>query len=333
MSDPKSSDYVGNLWQDFRQNKGLDMLALSERFYLRYVTELAINRFKWSGLPEKPEGDLRPRYMELVLFRKALVVFFKHSGWGKYLCMQATTPGHQDMYYDPTAFHIYGNGSTPGIDGLTVSAKDAVPIWANYLRAPDLDMVSIYVRRMAQFDRTVDINVAAMKHPFLLFVDDQNKQSVMNAFRMVEEGQPVIILNKAMGGAEGVKDMMNVFDMKLDPDLITNLLIDKRKVWNELLTFLGINNANQDKRERLVQSEVTANDSEVLAARAIALDARQEAADAINDMFGLNVKVEWNTKIDAMGDMPALMIPHSEKDMEGKPEQETMTSAYGHSGN
>ena len=168
---PKSSDYVGNLWQDFRQNKGLDMLALSERFYLRYVTELAINRFKWSGLPEKPEGDLRPRYMELVLFRKALVVFFKHSGWGKYLCMQATTPGHQDMYYDPTAFHIYGNGSTPGIDGLTVSAKDAVPIWANYLRAPDLDMVSIYVRRMAQFDRTVDINVAAMKHPFLLFVD------------------------------------------------------------------------------------------------------------------------------------------------------------------
>ena len=292
----KATDYVGQMYEDFRHNSANSQLALTERFYLRYITEIAVNRFKWTGLPELPEGDIRPRYMELVMFRKALVVFFKHPQWGQYLCMQASLPGHQDMYYDPTAFHMYGNGSTPGIDGLTVSAKEAVPIWSNYLRAPDLDMVSIYVRRIAQFDRTLDINLKTMRHPFVLFTDDQNKQSALQMFRQIEEGQPAIIFNKGIGGPEGLKDMLLVLDMKMDPDILSDLLVAKKKVWQEMLTFLGINNANQEKRERLVASEVSANDDEVVMARTIALRSREEACEKINKMFGLNISVEWNVE-------------------------------------
>lgn len=307
----RPDDYVGTMWQNFNTNPAVSQLRLIEQFYQRYITELALARFKWVNLPEEPEGDVRPRYLELQLFTKALAVFFKHKKWDKYLCLQATTPGQMDLYGDPTAFHVLGNGSTKGIDdGLTVSAREAVPIWANRLRVPELDMVSIYVRRMAQFDHTVDVNVKAMRHPFILSSNAHNKQSVLQIFKDIEEGQPAILVNDEFTAGVSVKDIIQILDMKIDPDLVTNLLIDKRKLWNEMLTFLGINNSNQDKRERLVQSEVTANDSEILIARAVNMDMRKEACEAINKKYGLDIDVEWNVNIDYMGDMPGLFLPH-----------------------
>lgn len=300
----RSTDYVGGLYNDFRFDYARNQSELISQFYLRQITELACNRFKWNGLPEEDEGDIRVRYVELTLFRYGLVVFFKHKKWNKYLALRATNPGPLDMYYDPTAFHMYGNGTNPAIDGLTVSAKDAVPIWANYLRVPELDMVSIYSRRMAKFDRTVEINVEALRHPFVLSADKQTEQSIKEFYRQVEQGQPVIMVRTDLG--KTLADSVQVLNMQVDKDLITNLLIDKRKVWNECLTFLGINNANQDKRERLVQSEVSANDSEVLATRRIALDARQHACEQINKKWGLNISVEWNVDVADMADMPAM---------------------------
>lgn len=321
MTEPKATDYVGGMYRDFRENPGRQQIALIEQFYLRYLTELACNRFKWENLPEGDEGDIRVRYLELTLFRYAGVVFFKHDAdtlrnakwnnvaitpWDKFLAVRMSAPGPLDMYFDPTMFHLYGNGTTPGVDGITIRAEDAVPIWANYMRTPDLDLVSIYTRRMAMFDRTVEINAKGMRHPYILASDMETQHSVNNMFRQIDEGQPVIYLNSAL--AQEIDKYIKVLNMEIDSDAITNLLIDKKKIWNECLTFLGINNANQDKRERLVQSEVSANDSEVLAARNIALDARQHAVEQINKKWGLDIKVTWNVNIDAMADMPGMAI-------------------------
>jgi len=61
---------------------------------------------------------------------------------------------------------------------------------------------------------------------------------------------------------------------------------------------LGLNNANQDKKERLVTDEVSANDEQVMASRNIHLKARKTAADKINKMFGLNINVKFDDMVD-----------------------------------
>ena len=308
MRNPKPTDFVGTLWNEYRTPQAVNLQALTQRFYLRQLTEIACNRFKWTGIPvDDPEWDVRPRYMELCLYRTGLVVFFKHPKWNKFLCIQGTPSGQMDMYFDPTEFTLIGNGSTSGIDGVTVPASDGVPIWSNMLRMPEHDVISIYVNRMAEFDRTVDINLVALRHPFILAADDTNRQSIVEAFRQIQEGQPAIVVNKNSMQGQSIKDLINVFDMRIDADLVTNLMVDKRKAWNEALTFLGVNNSNQDKRERLVQSEVGANDSEVLMQRSIVLDQRRYACEQINKKYGLSLGVEWNTDVDSMADMPALL--------------------------
>jgi hypothetical protein len=67
----------------------------------------------------------------------------------------------------------------------------------------------------------------------------------------------------------------------------------KRKLINEFLTEIGINNTNQDKRERLTDDEVNANNDEVLANIQHWYDNLSEGIDKANKMFnlGLSVKV------------------------------------------
>ena len=304
MKTTKRTDYVGQLWDDFRGNRTLTSKEVLERFYLRWITEVAVNRFTWTGLPEEPEGDIRPRYVELMLFRRGLAVFFKHEVWDKYLCIQGTQQGNLDMYFDPRAFHLYGNGHVPEIDGKTVTTETAVPIWGNRLRVPDLDLVSIYARRLARFDNTIDVNITALQHPFVLAANDETRHTIIEAYRQVEDGMPVIIANDKVMDAKDIRDSFNVLNVSVSSDMMGNLLRDKKKVWNELLTYLGIQNANQDKRERLVTDEVAANNAEINVARAISLGARQEACEKINEKFGLNIWCEWNNDIDEKIVMP-----------------------------
>lgn len=314
MTTPKHTDYVGNVWQNFTRNSQRDLKTLTQSFYLRMFTELAVNRFKWTGFEDETEHmDFRPRYVELTLFNQGLAVFFEHTRFDKLLCMRATPSGNMDMYYDPTAFNIYGNGTTPHIDGHTVGAKNAIPIWANKLRTPDLDMISIYTRRIAEFDRTIDVNVLTLRHPYILFVDATNKHSVLEAYRQIQDGQPVVVMNKNVIGDRTLRETFDTFNMNIHPDMVTNLIIDQKKIWNQAMTFLGINNSNQEKRERLVAAEVAANDSEVMMHRAIALGERQAACEKINEKWGTNLWVEWNSMVDEL----AMFAPGGVAEKEG----------------
>jgi hypothetical protein len=258
--------------------------------YLRIFTEIACARFKWIGLPDSVDQ----RFLEMTLFYRGLSIFYFDTDYDRYMALRGTAGGKINMYDNPTAFTVIGNTMV----NKTLGAKDCVPIWANTMRLPDHDIAMLYATRMADLDRTIEIDLLAMRHPYILLADDNEKQSILNAFRQVQEGQPVIVGTTALGDA--LDNKAKLLDMNLDKEVVINLQLVKSKMWNECMTFLGINNANQDKRERLVVSEVSANNSQVLMARNVALGARRYAAEQINQKYNLAVKVEWNIDIDTI---------------------------------
>jgi hypothetical protein len=118
--------------------------------------------------------------------------------------------------------------------------------------------------------------------------------------RQIAEGQDVIFGTDAldMGGT------VEVLDLGIDPMNLPNLMIARSKLWNECMGLLGINNANQDKKERLVAAEVGANDDQVQASRNVALNARQTAAAQISKLYGITVTVDFKTPPPAPTDGP-----------------------------
>jgi hypothetical protein len=278
-------------------NPAKNRLGLIQQQLLRAFTEIACARFKWIGLPDSVDE----RFMEMTVFLRGLSVFYWDETFERYMALRAASTGKINMYDNPTSFTVTGNTMV----NKTLAANDCVPIWGNRLRVPDYDIAYLYSTRIAELERTIEINALSMRHPFIVAVDDNQKQSMYNAFRQVQEGQPVIF------GTQGLQDLMEsikVFDIRPEKDSILNLQTLRSKQWNDCMTFLGVNNSNQEKRERLVESEVTANESQVNMMRNSALDMRKFAVEQINRMYGLSISVEWNVDVATLAKEMALSV-------------------------
>jgi hypothetical protein len=146
-------------------------------------------------------------------------------------------------------------------------------------------------------ERTIDVNINAQKTPVLVRCDDKDRLSLKNVYKEYEGNEPCILGGKGLN-LEGLKVL------KTDaPFVADKLQIYKQDIWNEALTFFGINNANSDKRERLITDEVNAN-NEVISINAQAmLLTRLEACKWINEKYGLNVNVKMRS-FEGQGEAP-----------------------------
>lgn len=280
------TDFVGNAYyapflagsRDFYNNPSKNRQFLIESMYTRVLTELAVNRFRWEGLPE----TVNPRWLELNLFYTALCVFYHDKDYKAYLALRATGAGRINMVGNPVSYTLMG----PLFASKTLPARQVVPIWANYLRIPDLDIVTVYAHKLAELDRTIEINSKNARTNRAIVTEENTRLTMSNITRMLDEGQKDVVITDRK-----FIDAIQPIDMAIHPDSYEKMHILRTRLWNECMGLLGINNANQDKKERLVESEVGANDDQIGAMQDVNLNARQYAADEIKRKYNLDVKV------------------------------------------
>jgi hypothetical protein len=250
--------------------------------YFNRLFELAINMFKWENLPETVDE----RFLELALCEKGYCLYFNDDIMGN-LALTCMIGGELDVYRIPTrriAFAVNGYQAER-------TNKDSVLIFNNYLHTPTMQTISLYAERLTAIERAIDVNVNAQKTPIAILTDEKQKRTVEEIYRKYEGNAPVII------GAKNL-DLDSVKALTTGaPYVADKLNILKRQIWNEALTFFGIENANTEKRERLVSDEITSNLGGVQAQRYVMLNAREQAADKINRMFGTNIGVKFRQDI------------------------------------
>lgn len=269
-----------------RGQHDIDIVRL-ERMYLRVLQELAVNRFKWVGLPD----SVNERFLEYTLMRRGLVVMYFDTDYDEYLALQGAGAGPLNMYDDPTSFRVTGNST---FVGKTVDASDCVPIWANVLRVPDWDIILTYAKKLASIDRTIDINLRNARRSRVIVTDETGQLSAQNINNQIDSGSPVITVNNT---GYAMMEHWTAFDLGIHPDQIVNLQTSRQRIWNECMGLMGINFANQDKRERLVSAEVGANDEQIDSMKNVILAERQRAVRQMNDKFGLNVDIKLRTEL------------------------------------
>lgn len=274
---------------------GIDPVNIDLNFdtfwnYFDMLKEYAINMFEWSGLPDTVD----PRYIELQLFNLGYVCFFKDditkmnrdinlSENGSFLCLQCTLGGRFNVYNLPTQFHI----NTASGYHAERDKSNAVIIYNNYLHQPTTRPIMLFAYRLYNIERTIDINLNQLKHPFVITAPENQILSFKNLWRQVSENEPMVV-------ADSKFDLSQIQAIMTGVKNETGNLNDlKHQYMNEALTFLGINNSNTDKKERLITSEVNANNEQLLCSRDTMLVARQEACKKINEMFDLDVSVRF----------------------------------------
>lgn len=246
--------------------------------YLNRLKEYALNMFEWINLPKTVDA----RFIELVLFEEGKINFFEDKLIG-FLALRVNESGKQNVYNEFDKKYIYANNGFSRVRNL----RNSVTIYNNYLRTPTYTTVNLYAIRLARVTRAIDLNIEAQKTPVLITCPENQKLSLKNVYEQYKGNAPVIYTD-----SEFNLDSIKV--LKTDaPFVVDKLTLYKHDLWNEVMTFLGVNNSNQDKKERLVANEVDANDEQIEQARFNMLDARKDACKKINDMFGLNIDVKF----------------------------------------
>src|SRR5690625_3214809 len=285
MSGKKKVDAVyESVYAPFLHNPKRSRLAVWESMYRRVLTELSVNRFKWVGLP----ASVDERFLEMTLFQQGMSIFYWDAEYERFMAVRGTAT-HPNVYDNPTRFTTIGVGQ---YQSKTLTPELAVPIFSNYMRVPDHDIVLLYATKLAQIERTIEINTRQMRMPYVVAASENQRLSMTNIMRQQEEGQPVIFTTPGLD-----MESIQVFPTNIEKDQVMNLQITKEKMWNECMTLLGIKNANQEKKERMVVDEVNANEDQVMSSRGVSLNARQHACDIINAKWGddgMDIRVGWN---------------------------------------
>jgi hypothetical protein len=261
------------------------MFSTIQNMYRRVLTEMCANRFKWSGLPD----SVNTRFLELELFYRGLCIYTHDENYGADLVLRGSSVGMPNMQDDPIEFTVVGTG----YNARRLKATECVPIWSNYLRSPDFDIVQVYAYRLAKLDITLDINSDNTRTPVLLAIPENLQLTADNILNAIRSGQGAIKVNS--GSPLSLDEMLQPISLGGDDATIEKLSIYRTKLWSECMGILGINNANQEKKERLVEAEVGANDEQIQAIKNVSLNARREAAKRISIKYDLDVSVDYAT--------------------------------------
>lgn len=262
---------------NFEKSLSLNMKSYFE--YLDRLTELAISMFEWKNLPEQ----IDERFLELTLFTDGQAVFFKDEALEEYLALQVATNGGFNVYRIPLSRRAYAVNGYQKV----LNINDSVIIYNNMIRRNSVRTVKLYAERLANLDRIIDVNANAQKTPVLIQGTDQQKLTLQNIYKEYDGNAPVIFGYSDL-------DLKGFAVLKTDAPYVSDKLYQlKTQLWNECLTYLGISNLNIQKKERLVADEVVRNQGGTIASRYSRLNARRQACEKINKMFGLEIEVDY----------------------------------------
>ena len=264
-----------------RDTQFVESAYMNNRTYMQYynrLTELALSMFEWKNLPKTVDQ----RFLEMCLYSDGMCVFFEDEVLG-YLGLRCMIGGRLNVYQIPTERRAYAtNGYQKELDGT-----NSVIIFNNYLHTNSMLDVEMFSKRLYNLDRAIDVNANAQKTPVLIQCDESQRLTMKNLYKQYEGNEPFIFGSKGLD-ANGLKVLQTGA-----PYVADKLYELKTQIWNEALTYLGISNINVVKKERMITDEVTRNQGGTVASRYSRLESRRQACKQINEMFGLDIWVDY----------------------------------------
>ena len=263
------------------------------RYFTKYLLQKAMSVFEWD-LPETWNKD----YFLYVLYCWGYVAVVNTDKFG--VIPQGCGLKGYDVFYAPTHAVI----ANPLLSGIL---EPRIGTQCELLKLqPDfsgiLDLVGHYAEQMALASQSVSVNLLNSKLSYVFTAKTKAlAESLKKMYDQIASGEPAVVIDSRIKNAADGEETWKAFEQNVGGNyIVTNLLADLRKIEAMFDTEIGIPNANTDKRERLIQDEVNANNIETYSKCAMWLENLQDACKRVNDMFGLSISVRWR-EIPEMG--------------------------------
>lgn len=261
------------------RNTGLSL------FFDRYLFQKLFSVYDFTI----PEG-WDPDYFRYTLFVMGYTIVFNTDRFG--IINNHGALYGRNVYYRPTRAIV----TNPALRGSSVqldigSNCQLIKLTPDYRGA--YDVVSTFSDLMAQILESMATNMVNTKLAFVFMSDNKAAaESFKVMFSDIASGQPAVFPDKRLFDADGnpqwVQFNQNLKNTFLGNDLLTFMA----GIESMFLTFIGIDNVNYEKRERLTNDEVNANNQNTKAIARVWLESMQKSMKKVNEMFGTNCGVK-----------------------------------------
>ena len=280
----------------------------------KYI-DLFCNRFEYKNLPEdfmKVSG--KNKVFLLMLFFSPSIAFFKDEALG----LQALPTTGQFEYNIagfPTSWKVFGCGSNPFHKDL--NEDNSVLMFNDYSYSIPFLQMLYNVEYMLECDSTHRQNLHAQRQPMILEIEEDEKKSASMFIDKLKTNADTIVVRKRQKGDDKKKVVESPYQSRafesgrqFEGDKLAS---DYRYFDNRNLSYLGYNNENLEKKERLLVDEVNSNNEVIEGFLNSAFECQKEAFDKINKMFGTNITVELRKSNKGVEENGSEHSPLSEK--------------------
>lgn len=274
----KTKNYMNNY-------KFLDSAYLNNQTFLDYLNrfkKVALSIFEWVNLPE----TMNAQAIERALFYNGQCAFLKDKNYG-FINTKCCSNGKINIYGFPTSLNCYSYEYSTSRK-LYVSKNtnfdeytECILVQNDWEATPTSQTMELFALRLYEAERTIDVNIKAQKTPILLLIDEAQRHSLLQLYNKYDGNEPFIF-----GDKNALQDNQ-IRAIKTDAPYLADKLMDyKKEIWNEALTFLGINNIMIDKKERLITDEANSNNELINLNLQSYLAPRKRACEQFNEKFG-----------------------------------------------
>lgn len=266
------------------------------QYFRRYLMQKAISVFKWN-LPDTWDKD----YFLYVLYSYGYIAVVNTDRFGV-ICQQCGLKGY-DVYYRPTNALIVNPLLKGMLEPRIGKTCTLIKLQPDYHGIDDI--VRYYGDLMALVVESLTMN---LQNSHLSYVFTAKNKTVAESFKKlydkIASGETAVVIDKNLLNEDGTP-AWGTFTQNLKQNYIgEELLDDLRTIENAFDTDIGIPSANTDKKERLIVDEVNANNIETIAKCALWLESCKEGCRKANDMFGLDMSVDWRFNYQQVNPQP-----------------------------
>lgn len=270
--------------------KFIDNALTNDKTYFDYLNRMKtimLSRFEWVNLPD----SMNERYLEKCLYYFGRASFIDTEEYG-ILNTQTNSNGYLNIYGLPTKLH---NRTYNGItfdrklyqtlsDNPEKQRKEECILVLNDKEGlPTAYTIELFAYRLYLAERTIDTNISAQRTPVLLLCNDKQRLTMENLYSQYDGNKPFIFADKNNG-----IDLDSIKSIKTEAPYIVDKVSEyKKDIWNEFLTFAGVNNLQTEKAERLISDEANQNNEVINLFLQNYLTPRKLACKQFNDLFGL----------------------------------------------
>lgn len=254
--------------------------ALCYAVNLDMLLSIALNRFRWVGLPSTCD----PRFLEIQLHRSGIATIC-HSVETPdvWQTLMAAPQGEFNAYGLPTKWRAKGFDKTE----YPVTPETGELVYYSQSRLNPWGAITQYATKLTHIQRTCDVNLMHQQKPVVMVAPQEKKLELTQIYKQTAGYEPVILGDQSLLPLnEG-----NVFAINLGIDYIGDKLTEQyQQVLNQYLLFMGVPHVMFEKSERLITEEAQAGNATTNILLKNCLDSRRWACEKLRqlapDVFG-----------------------------------------------